>query len=475
MLNLTLLEIVEITKINSYIDASYHNTKILNFSIYVDGLSMNHLYFHWKVGSENLHLIDKALQKGAFVITSDPKYKNIELKNSKVIYVPSVKNVLLDLARYKRNIFTGDVVVVTGSVGKSSVKNMLSKILSMNFHVVSTIGNENAWLGVYCTLCNINDNTQYVVLETGASGIGSLSIPIKIVSPTISILLDVNFSHQEKYPTETDLLLEKASVIEALRLNGKLVISNNTYNMLDNINFEIRNDINVVKVGMDGTEVRISNFRLSKIESIVEVYFYNKLIKLRMPQGNNADLINAVYVYAVFNFLGFDCAKFNALSSFYKPLPRRFDRNRVGYKNNLTFELIDDAYNSSPISVQSLLESVNIRNAKIKILILGDMLELGDNSKELHQSILDNLLLDQFDKIILIGGIFSDCVRSGNMQSFLTVDDFIPYLDSNILDGSLTVLKASNSINLYKLITYIKRKSISFEKNVNWFIEDEVF
>ncbi|MCH7315987.1 Mur ligase family protein [Acinetobacter sp. ANC 3882] len=473
MLDLTLFEIMKISRITSYLDEEYHNKKIINFSIYTDGLAVDHLYFHWKTGSENLHLIDKALKKGAFVITSDPKYKNIESKRSKIIHVPSVKKILLALASYKRSIFTGDVIVVTGSVGKSSVKNMLSKMLSMNSHVIHTIGNENAWLGIYCTLCNIKKTTQYVVLETGASGVGSLSVPIKVVSPTISILLDINFSHQEKYPTLTDLLLEKSSVIDALKPGGRLVVSTRTFNMLKKIDYRIRNDINIVKVGEDDADIKILKFSLEKKESSVDIYFYNNLITLKIPQGNNADLINAVYVYAVLNGFDFNFSKFNALSNFYAPLPRRFDRNRVGYKHNLTFELIDDAYNSSPISVQSLLESISIRKVKNKVLILGDMLELGADSQKIHQSILDNPLLNQFNKIILIGDILFKCVKSKKMESFLNVDDFIPYIDSNFSDGSLIVLKASNAINLYKLHSHIKREAISFEKNINWFVEDE--
>lgn len=190
MLDLTLLDILEISKSSFKLDKKYYNNKISKFSIHVDNLSTNDLYFHWRVGQESLLFIDKALRKGAFVITSEEKYKKIELDGSKIIYVPSVKKILLKLAQYKRGVFDGEVVAITGSVGKSSIKNMLSMILSMNAHVIYTVGNENAWLGIYCALCNINQKTKYVVLETGASGLGTLSTPIKVVSPTISVLLD---------------------------------------------------------------------------------------------------------------------------------------------------------------------------------------------------------------------------------------------------------------------------------------------
>lgn len=474
MLDLTLLDILEISKSSFKLDKKYYNNKISKFSIHVDNLSTNDLYFHWRVGKESLLFIDKALKKGAFVITSEEKYKKIELEGGKIIYVPSVKKILLKLAQYKRSVFDGEVVAITGSVGKSSIKNMLSMILSMNAHVIYTVGNENAWLGIYCALCNINQKTKYVVLETGASGLGTLSTPIKVVSPTISVLLDINFSHQGKYPTIEDLIFEKASIIGALRLKGKLIISYNTLNMLRNLKYVIREDIHVISIG-DGADISILRNNLGKRNSTVDVSFHGELVKLKIPQGNIADLINAVYVFAVLNNFGINFIKFNALSSFYRPLPRRFDRSRIGYKENLTFELIDDAYNSSPISIQSLLESIEIREVQEKILILGDMLELGMDSVKLHQSILENQLLNQFSKIILIGEIFSQCEKSDAMQSFLNVDQFIGSINDYISDGCLLVLKASHGINLYKLRNFFDKEAISVQKNIDWFVEDETY
>ncbi len=187
--------------------------------------------------------------------------------------------------------------------------------------------------------------------------------------------------------------------------------------MLRNLKYVIREDIHVISIG-DGADISILRNNLGKRNSTVDVSFHGELVKLKIPQGNIADLINAVYVFAVLNNFGINFIKFNALSSFYRPLPRRFDRSRIGYKENLTFELIDDAYNSSPISIQSLLESIEIREVQEKILILGDMLELGMDSVKLHQSILENQLLNQFSKIILIGEIFSQCEKSDAMQSF---------------------------------------------------------
>lgn len=472
MLDLTLSEILKISKSTFKIDKKYHNKKILNFSIHIDNLSTDHLYFHWKTGSDNLHFIDRALKKGAFVITSEDKYRNIDLEGGRVIYVSSVKKILLELASYKRSFFEGEVVAITGSVGKSSIKNMLSMILSMNAHVIHTLGNENAWLGIYCALCNIKKNTKYVVLETGASGIGTLSIPMKVVCPTISILLDVNFSHQEKYPTVNDLIIEKASIIETLRPNGKLIISSNTLKMIRNIKYTIRADVQIIAVG-NGTDIDILSCNLGKRESTVDVSFYGELLKLKIPQGNRADLINAVYVFTALSNLGIDCSKFNSLSRFYKPLPRRFDRNRIGYKENITFELIDDAYNSSPISIQSLLESIEIREVKEKILVLGDMLELGVDSEKLHQKVLENHLLNQFSRIVLIGEVFHKCQKTDTMQSFVSIDQFITCINDYISDGCLLVLKASHGINLYKLRIFFEKEAISVQKNIDWFIENE--
>ena len=159
---LTLKDIFEIASVSYSESYKYLNTKVSHFWIYTETLKKDSIYFHWKSGGKNDVLIDIALKKGAFVFTSDKRII-LENKNPKIIYVTSVRRTIESIAKYKRNNFEGDVISITGSVGKSSVKNMLSSLLGMNAKTLCTLCNENTWLGTGAILCNIDAKTKYIV------------------------------------------------------------------------------------------------------------------------------------------------------------------------------------------------------------------------------------------------------------------------------------------------------------------------
>lgn len=453
-------------------DQKTKDQAISKFCMYIEDIVKNSIYFHWKIGQENIYLIDKAISKGAVVITSEKKYINANIPN--IIYVESVRQTLKHIAKYQRNNFTGEVIAITGSVGKSSVKNMISGILTMLDHTLYTLGNENAWLGIYCTLCNIKENTKYVVLEVGASGPNTLSVPIKIVRPTYAVLLDVNYSHQEKYADFDELLKEKSSIISALNNSGNLIISNQTYLQLKSKNFEFPKSLNIKTVGFEDSDLNIKSVEISNLNTIVEVENSKSLRRvIQLNQCNYASGINAIYSWAVLENLGFSLEQFNSLIKFYKPLPRRFERLRVCDSKNRVYELIDDSYNASPISTMSLIKSISKRKARRKILILGDMLELGDQAVKLHQQILNLEELKQLELVILTGEIYGQCVLKDNFKYFDKLAEITTFLDHSIHTGDLVVLKASNAIKLYALRMNLLEKCIHISNSDSWCIDNE--
>lgn len=452
---------------------TFCDVEITSFEIYTSYLKKNSIYFLWHIGENAQRPLEIALKKGAYVVTSEKKYK--DSTDPHIIYVNSVRNSLKTLAMYQRTHYKGHIIAVTGSVGKSSVKNMLSQILSMRYSTLYTLGNENAWLGIYCTLANIKDNTKFVVLETGASGPGSLSIPIQVVKPTISILLDVNFSHQEKYVNFTELLLEKASIIDNLSANGWLVISNQTYKKLYNINYNFRKDIKLITVDTQidsDAFYKINNIELNLKNTTADIYS-DSVEKIILDQANSANAINGTYAWVVMKQLGMSLDQFNSLIQFYKPLPRRFERLRVCSINGNIFELIDDAYNASPISALNAINSIQIRKSRRKILVFGDMLELGNRTLELHQNLFNQPIFSQFDKILLIGEVSHKCTLPFNADFVKNISEAYDLLQYFIEDGDLILLKASNSMNLYQLRKLLESNAIHVTQALSWFIENE--
>lgn len=446
---------------------------IVSFEMYPAYIKKNSVYFHWVVGKDSKRILELALQKGAYVVTSDTGYKNS--LNPQIIYVGSVSRALKALALYQRKNYQGEVIAITGSIGKSSVKNMLSQVLAMKHVTLSTIGNENAWLGIYCTLSNIRPDTQYIVLETGASGPKSLSVPIQVVKPTIAVLLDVNFSHQEKYASFEDLLLEKASIIDSLVENGRLFISYNTYQQLLQHNYCFRADIKIhtiAEASDQQVDFKIENIHIDIHATTITVHS-DLMENISLQQSNTANAINAVYSWAVLKSIGMPLNQFNSLIRFYKPLPRRFERLRICQKNGQVFELIDDAYNSSPLSALSAIQSLEIRKPRRKILVFADMLELGEKSFELHQALFEESTFKQFDHIVILGEISQSCQLPFKATHAGSIDEILEILTQQILSGDLLLLKGSNGMNLFLLRKKLEALAIHVSSSNFWCIEDE--
>lgn len=463
----------KINKLENLLDSRQLDVEIPSFEIYPAYLKKNSIYFLWLSGDDAHQSLALALRKGAYVVTSEIIYKNNQ--NPKIIYVKSVRQNLKQLAEYQREHFNGEVIAITGSVGKSSVKNMLSQVLAMKHMTISTLGNENAWLGIYCTLANIRSETKYVVLETGASCPRSLSVPIQVVKPTISVLLDVNYSHQEKYNSFKELLAEKASVIDALVENGKLFIAFNVAQKLNEQGYVFRKDISMTTIGdSDHPQIdyKILNIDIDKKKAITNI-FSETAEQIILSQPDRANAINSVYTWAVLKSLGMSLHQFNALIPFYKPLPRRFERLRICNQKEVVFELIDDAYNSSPISVLSALQSLEKRQTRRKILVFGDMLELGESTQELHQAIFDDSTFDQFERIILVGSVSHLCQTRFKADHIQSIKEAYEVLKDYILNGDLILLKASNGMNFYQLRKLFESEAIHTSSLTQWNIEDE--
>lgn len=325
-----------------------------------------------------------------------------------IIKVDNTIKVLGDIAKYIRKIYPKPVIAITGSNGKTTTKELLSYILEHKYKVLKNEGSQNNHIGVPNTLLNLNDTYDYVVLELGTNHPGEISYLSDIVLPDIALITNIGTSHIGNFKTLENIYKEKINIKK-----------DNTLLFLNGEDYYLKN-YEGIKVYKDQYEYKCS---IPHIQIDYNLVF-------RVCEHLGLDL-NEVYEYA---------DKFKMYNS------------RMNIFNSNLITLIDDSYNASYESVIGGLNSLNKYNNKL--IILGDMLELGDYSYTLHEKLKEEL--DKLNNYYLITIGNYTKVLNGNIH-FDNVDDMINHLyDINYKDYDVIYIKGAHGINLSKIVPILK-------------------
>lgn len=324
--------------------------------------------------------IEDAFKKGACGSFSS---KNINLEN--VLFVNDTLNALTEIARYKKN-FIKTKIAITGTAGKTTTKELLAFSLSKFYEIYFTKGNFNNQIGLPLTLANVDKNYKYGIFELGASRKGDIKYLSKILEQDISIITNVGFGHIAGYKNFEELLTEKLSIIEP----SKIAIVNE--NLKEYINKE------VLTFGYSQyVDAKVLESKLEGNGTYGKIKIDNKIFEIFFPFFNLKIIENSCVVFLIFKILEIDFYKLPEIFREFKPLKGRGNIEKIG---NLS--IIDDTYNANPNSVKNAIDTLNKVKGK-KILILGDMLELGEYSKEKHEEIGEFILKSNIDEIYLYG------------------------------------------------------------------------
>lgn len=398
----------------------------------------------------------KAMDNGAKVLVlskrNDYNFKGYE--DIVVVIADDTLKVLQDLAAYKRSLFKGPVIGITGSVGKTSTKEMLSNILKQNYKVLKTKGNENSQIGLPLTILRLNDE-EVVILEMGMSKAGEMHNLSMIARPDIAIITNVLDSHIGNLGSRENILKAKLEIIDGMT-KGTLII-NNDNDMLNTIGSNIKEEIKVMTFGIKNK----SNVMPSNINENVVTSFDIGDIKDLKIKGSHTLIYNALASYLTSKLLGVSRGMIKKGINEYSNEKHRLEV--INLKDNIT--LIDDSYNASYDSVKVALEYMRNFEGN-KIAVLGDILELGKESKRVHKKI-GNLITDNnVDELVTIGKYSKYIARVAKKNGFKRkhIKHFKNELKSRshvkelLNKDSVILIKGSNGINLINLVEYLKKK-----------------
>lgn len=386
---------------------------------------------------------EKAIEAGCAyaVVDEEP-----EKENDRIILVKDVLHSLQKLANWHRKKLKIPIIGITGTNGKTTTKELVAVALSKEFKVAYTQGNLNNHIGVPLTLLSMNRSHEIGVVEMGASHPGDIKELCEIAEPNYGIVTNVGKAHMEGFGSFENLVATKCELYDFIREGkGKVFVNKDNpilYEQTEGMDRILygKNDPSLFASGSIANATPFLEFDWSFFDNSYRV-------KTRLVGEFNFD--NAIAAVAVSKFFGINAEQISAALEEYEPTNLRSQFKRTE-KN----DLIIDAYNANPTSMKAALEFFSsIPSSLSKMVILGEMKELGESSDEEHEKIVRFLREQPYEKVYLVGSIFSKWIAvNDTFRLFDDVEELTETLKKEPVSNRYILLKGSHSVHLEKAV-----------------------
>ncbi|KYG72444.1 UDP-N-acetylmuramoyl-tripeptide--D-alanyl-D-alanine ligase [Roseivirga echinicomitans] len=406
-------------------------------------IEKGNLFFALKGPNFNANkLAEQALSLGAsYAVIDDAEYDN----DPRCVLVADVLEALQALANYHRKQLKIPIIAITGSNGKTTTKELTRNVLATKYKVSATIGNLNNHIGVPLTLLSIGPDIEMAIVEMGANHVGEIAALCKIAEPTHGLITNIGKAHLEGFGGFEGVIRGKTEMYHWLIENDGVIFVNSQNEILSNIaQRRIESPIYYPAKG--------DYLELSLIEAKPNIVFEDAEGKRTTTALSGAyNFENIATALCVGKCFKVDIEKAKQAVATYSP-----DNNRSQVLKKGSNTIIMDAYNANPTSMKAALENLSLLNATHKLAILGDMLELGETSKEEHSAI--GVLTAQLGiEGVIFCGPHMKAAKEVNPKAlyFETKADLNDYLSANILEGQTILLKGSRGMGLESLLGFI--------------------
>ena len=396
-----------------------------------------------KEGSNGNKYYKQAVEKGAVcMLTEEP-----EEKVGNIILVKDSVKALQELAIYKRSKYDIPVVAITGSVGKTSTKDMVASVMAKKFNVLKTLGNYNNELGLPITILRLR-NENALVVEMGMNHFGEISTLTKIAKPNLAVITNIGTAHIGNLGSRENILKAKLEILEGLQ--GKSVIINNDNDLLSKWAKE-NNKYDVITYGIENKQ---SSYVAENIKSYEDKSTFELEGKtITVPVGGEHFVLNSLCAIAVGRYFGMPLEKIQKGIEDLELTKKRMEIN----KTKLGAIVINDSYNANYDSMKAAIEYLEKIENRRKIAVLGDMLELGEYSEELHRKVGD--LIKNVDVLITVGNLAKYISENAKISNKIIVnsnEEAISRIKDIIQENDAILLKASNSMNFSQIADSLK-------------------
>ena len=393
------------------------------------------------------------------IILSDPKKLPDQSTHTGeepfVIQVQDTLKALQDLANFQRKRFPFQVVAITGTNGKSTTKEMIASILETKFKTLKTQGNLNNHIGLPLTLLKREPSHEIGVLELGMSAAGEIKKLAEIAQPDIGVITNISEGHLVQLKNLKDVQSAKGELFDALTKEGTAIV-----NADDPLVLELARSLRArtVTFGID----QPADVRASEIESKdnlgfqFKVSLFDKTLSVRLPYLGYCNIYNALAALATGYSLGI---QEEAMTRGLENYQRMSQRNeQIRHKG---IDLINDAYNANPRSMTEALKTLdNFKTQGQRILVIGDMLELGDRSIAAHQKLGEEIAESKVNTLVTVGKLASLSAKSARtlagekiqILEFADHQEAADFLTQEAVSGDCVLFKGSRGAAMEKVL-----------------------
>ena len=405
-------------------------------------ISQNAFFFALKGPNFNANTFAaQALESGARYAVIDEVVQPI---NDSFILVENVLKTLQDLARFHRDYLGLPVVALTGSNGKTTTKELINAALQQHFKTIATIGNLNNHIGVPLTLLSMNADTEVGVVEMGANHANEIALLCSIAKPNVGYITNFGKAHLEGFGSEQGVVVAKSELYDYLKANKGLIIMNS-----DDAKQE-------KQVGQYSNTFSFSEYKQASIN--ISLLDSQPFLNVSL-----VDIVIKTNLVGVYNFHNIAAAL--AVGSFFNLTPQQLKsgieayvpaNNRSQIIQQNSNQILLDAYNANPSSMEVALENFKGTQNSNKLAILGDMFELGANSAKEHLEIVNQAILTKGCVFYFIGSLFFEQkIAHSTFLFFETFKELQSHLEEITISNTSILIKGSRGMALERVLELI--------------------
>ena len=450
------MKVKDILKVtNGKLLAGNENIECENFSKDTRTINEGDIYIGIKGEKfDGSKLWDEAVEKGAKAVIVE----NIEIEKDKlqkyadkaIIKVENTLEALYKLAEYKRSLYDIPVIAITGSVGKTSTKDIIANVISTKYKTLKTEGNNNNNIGLPMTILKLKDH-EALVVEMGMNHFGEISLLTKIAKPTIAVITNIGTSHIGNLGSRENILKAKLEILEGM--DKPILVINNDNDLLHDWYEKNKEKIEIHTIGIENqSEINAKEIKLKEESSEFTAKTKQEEIKVNVPVGGTHFVYNSLCAIAIGKLLDISTENIIKGISTFELTKKRMDIKKL---DNGAI-IINDSYNASYESMKASIEFLAKHTGERKIAVLGDMFELGEYTKELHEKVGKEIVKNKID-VLICSGEYSkyiiEKVKNSSTKTFYyeNKEQIVEKLQKELKNGDVVLVKASNGMKFYEI------------------------